>query len=105
MEFRPEFVDDALPALFAIATTRSSIAAANFVVLAGWALLTVVLTVILTVIGGLLVGLERRGGCPDGVPGRRPGDAGRSLGRTAGARSSWRRDDFPEFVALVALVV
>ena len=56
--FGREFVDDALPALFAIATPRSSVAAAKFVVLAGWALLTVVSTVILTVVGGLLVGLD-----------------------------------------------
>jgi ABC-2 type transport system permease protein len=56
--FGREFVDDALPALFAIATPRSSVAAAKFVVLAGWALVTVVSTVILTVISGLLVGLE-----------------------------------------------
>jgi ABC-type transport system involved in multi-copper enzyme maturation permease subunit len=56
--FGREFVDDAVPALFAIATPRSSVAAAKFVVLAGWALLTVVSTVILTPIGGLIVGLD-----------------------------------------------
>ena len=78
MEFRPEFVDDALPVLFAIATPRSSVAAAKFVVLAGWALLTVVSTVILTVVGGLLVELDmngrpsrRRLGSPLPVWGRR----------------------------------
>ena len=43
MELRREFVDDdALLALLAIARPRSSVAAAEFVVLAGWAFLTVV---------------------------------------------------------------
>ena len=56
--FGREFVDDAVPALFAIATPRSSVAAAKFPVLGGWALLTVVSTVLVTVIGGLLVGLD-----------------------------------------------
>src|SRR5215217_6119084 len=56
--FGREFVDDAMPALFAIATPRSSIAAAKFVVLAGWALVTVMSTVILTVISGLILGLD-----------------------------------------------
>jgi ABC-2 type transport system permease protein len=45
--FGREFVDDALPALFAIATPRSTVAAAKLVVLPGWALLTVISTVIL----------------------------------------------------------
>jgi hypothetical protein len=84
--FGREFVDDALPALFAIATPRSSVAAAKFVVLAGWALLTVVSTVILTVIGGLLVGLDMDAAAvQDGVSGRRRRSIGRGVGRTDGA--------------------
>jgi ABC-2 type transport system permease protein len=56
--FGREFVDDAIPALFAIATPRSTVAAAKFIVLGGWALATVTLTMVLTVACGLLVGLQ-----------------------------------------------
>ena len=104
--FGREFVDDALPALFAIATPRSSVAAAKFVVLAGWALLTVVSTVILTVVGGLLVGLDMD---PAAVQTASRVAAAGLLGAALAAPmalvSSWRRGYLPGIVALMALVV
>ena len=104
--FGREFVDDALPALFAIATPRSSIAAAKFVVLAGWALLTVVSTVILTVIGGLLLGLDMD---PAALQTASRVAAAGLLGAALAAPmtlvSSWRRGYLPGIVALMALVV
>ena len=104
--FGREFVDDALPALFAIATPRSSVAAAKFVVLAGWALLTIVSMVILTVIGGLLVGLHID---PAALQTASRVAAAGLLGAVLAAPmalvSSWRRGYLPGFVALVTLVV
>jgi ABC-2 type transport system permease protein len=104
--FGREFVDDALPALFAIATPRSSVAAAKFVVLAGWALLTVVSTVVLTVIGGLLLGLALDTAAVQMAS--RVAAAG-LLGATLAAPmalvSSWRRGYLPGIVALMAVVV
>ena len=104
--FGREFIDDALPALFAIATPRSSIAAAKFVVLAGWALLTVVSTVILTVISGLLVGLDM---APTALQTAfrvaAVGLLGAALAAPMALVSSWRRGYLPGFVALVAVVV
>jgi ABC-2 type transport system permease protein len=104
--FGREFVDDALPALFAIATPRSSVAAAKFAVLAGWALLTVVSTVILTVIGGLLLGLD-----VDAAAVRMAsrvaaaGLLGAALAVPMALVSSWRRGYLPGFIALLTLVV
>jgi ABC-2 type transport system permease protein len=104
--FGREFVDDALPALFAIATPRSSVAAAKFVVLAGWALLTVVSTVILTVVGGLLIGLDMD---PAAVQtASRVGAAGllgAALAAPMALVSSWRRGYLPGIVALALVVV
>jgi ABC-2 type transport system permease protein len=104
--FGREFVDDAVPALFAIATPRSSVAAAKFLVLGGWALATVTLTMVLTVACGLLVGLELD----------RPAGTMAAQALTAGALSaalaaplalvsSWRRGYLAGFVTLVAVVV
>ena len=92
--------------LFAIATPRSSVAAAKFVVLAGWALLTIVATVILTVVGGLLVGLDL-----DAVAVQTAsrvaaaGLLGEALAAPMALVSSWRRGYLPGIVALMAVVV
>ena len=104
--FGREFVDDALPALFAIATPRSSVAAAKFVVLAGWALLTVVSTVILTVVGGLLVGLDMDAAAVQTASRvAAAGLLGAALAAPMALVSSWRRGYLPGIIALVALVV
>ena len=104
--FGREFVDDALPALFAIATPRSSVAAAKFVVLAGWALLTVVSTVILTVIGGLLVGLDMDAAAVQmAARVAAAGLLGAALAAPLALVSSWRRGYLPGIVALMAVVV
>ncbi len=104
--FGREFVDDALPALFAIATPRSSVAAAKFVVLAGWALLTVISTVILIVIGGLLLGLDMNAAALETASRVvAAGLLGAALAAPMALVSSWRRGYLPGFVALVALVV
>jgi ABC-2 type transport system permease protein len=104
--FGREFVDDAMPALFAIATPRSSIAAAKFVVLAGWALVTVMSTVMLTVISGLILGLDMD---PTALQTASQVAAVGLLGAVLAAPmalvSSWRRGYLPGFVALVAVVV
>lgn len=55
--FGREFVDDAVPALFALATPRRPLAAAKFWVLTGWAACTVVVAVVLTLLAGLGLGL------------------------------------------------
>ena len=104
--FGREFVDDALPALFAIATPRSSVAAAKFVVLAGWALLTVVSTVILTVVGGLLVGLDMDAAAVQTASRvAAAGLLGAALAAPLALVSSWRRGYLPGIVALLAVVV
>ena len=103
--FGREFVDDALPVLFAIATPRSSIAAAKFVVLAGWALLTVVTTVILTVVGGLLVGLDLDAAAVQTASRVAAGLLGAALATPMALVSSWRRGYLPGIVALIAVVV
>jgi ABC-2 type transport system permease protein len=92
--------------LFAIATPRSSVAAAKFVVLAGWAILTVVSTVILTVIGGLLVGLDLDAAAVQ-MASRvaAAGLLGAALAAPIALVSSWRRGYLSGFVALVAVVV
>jgi ABC-2 type transport system permease protein len=104
--FGREFVDDAVPALFAIATPRSSIAAAKFVVLAGWALLTVVSTASLTVISGLLIGLHiDPAALQTASRVAAVGLLGAALATPMALVSSWRRGYLPGFVALVTLVV
>jgi ABC-2 type transport system permease protein len=104
--FGREFVDDALPALFAIATPRSSVAAAKFVVLAGWALLTVVSTVILTVVGGLLLELALDAAAVETASRvAAAGLLGAVLAAPMALVSSWRRGYLPGIVALMALVV
>ena len=105
MELRPG-VRRRASMLFAIATPRSSVAAAKFVVLAGWALLTVVSTVILTVIGGLLVGLDIDAASVQTASRvAAAGLLGAALAAPMALVSSWRRGYLPGFVALVALMV
>ena len=104
--FGREFVDDALPALFAIATPRWSVAAAKFVVLAGWALLTVISTVILTVIGGLLLGLNLDTAAVHTASRIAvAGLLGAALAAPMALVSSWRRGYLPGIVTLLAVVV
>jgi ABC-2 type transport system permease protein len=104
--FGREFIDDALPALFAIATPRSSIAAAKFGVLAGWALLTVASTVILTVVGGLLLGLNLDAAAVHTTSRiAAAGLLGAALAAPMALISSWRRGYLPGIVALLAVVV
>jgi ABC-2 type transport system permease protein len=104
--FGREFIDDALPGLFAIATPRSSVAAAKFLVLAGWALITVVSTVIFTVIGGLLVGLDLDAAAIQ-MASRvaATGLLGAVLAAPLALVSSWRRGYLPGFVTLLAVAV
>ena len=104
--FGREFVDDALPALFAIATPRWSVAAAKFVVLAGWALLTVISMVILTVIGGLLLGLNLDTAAVHTASRIAvAGLLGAALAAPMALVSSWRRGYLPGIVTLIAVVV
>jgi len=55
--FGREFVDDAVPALFALATSRSSLVGAKFLVLTGWAAATTITTVVVVLLAGLALGL------------------------------------------------
>src|SRR4051794_11825480 len=55
--FGREFVDDAVPALFALATSRRSVAGAKFLVLTGWAAITTVVAVVVTLLAGVALGL------------------------------------------------
>jgi ABC-2 type transport system permease protein len=89
-----------------IATPRSSVAAAKFVVLAGWALVAVGSTVILSVIGGLLVGLDVDAAALQ-MASRvaAVGVLGAVLAAPMALVSSWRRGYLSGFVALVAVVV
>jgi len=82
------------------------VAAAKFVVLAGWALLTVVSTVILTVVGGLLLGLDMDAAAVQTAS--RVAAAGllcAVLAAPMALVSSCRRGYLPGFVALLAMVV
>jgi hypothetical protein len=76
------------------------------VVLAGWALVTVMSTVILTVISGLILGLDMD---PTALQTASQVAAVGLLGAVLAAPmalvSSWRRGYLPGFVALVAVVV
>ena len=86
--------------LFAIATPRSSVAAAKFVVLAGWALLTAVSTVILTVVGGLLIGLDMDPAAVQTASRAAAGLLGAALATPMALVSSWRRSYLPGFIGL-----
>ena len=81
-------------------------AAANFVVLAGWALLTVISTVILTVIGGLLLGLNLDSAAVHTASRIAvAGLLGAALAAPMALVSSWRRGYLPGIVTLLAVVV
>lgn len=104
--FGREFVDNAAPALFAIATPRSSVAAAKFVVLGCWAVATVIVTIALTVASGALVGLTFDAAAA-GMASRAAlaGLLCAALTAPLALVSSWRRGYLPGFVALLAVVV
>jgi ABC-2 type transport system permease protein len=104
--FGREHVDGAVAALFATATGRPAVAAAKFVVLVGWASLTVLAAVALTVGAGLLLRL------PLGPP--TLDAAGRAvlagllaalLALPLGFVASWRRGYLAGFVVLLLVVV
>jgi ABC-2 type transport system permease protein len=82
------------------------VAAAKFVVLAGWALATVGSTVILTVIGGLLVGLDLDAAAIQ-MASRvaATGLLGAVLAAPLALVSSWRRGYLSGFVTLLAVAV
>lgn len=56
--FGREFVDDAVPALYALATSRRAIAGAKLLVLTAWLALVVLATVAVVLAAGLLAGLS-----------------------------------------------
>jgi ABC-2 type transport system permease protein len=104
--FGREFVDEAVPALFALATTRSSVARAKFWVLAGWAVLTVVAAVGLTVLAGVGIGLSVDGPATTmALHAVVTGLLSAALACPFAFVSSWRRGYLAGFVALLAAVV
>jgi len=101
-----EFVDDAAPALFAIATPRGQVAAAKLAVVLVWAATTVALTVAVGMGVGLALGLDptraaaaSAGRCLVG------GVLVAALTVPFGWIASWRRGYLPGFVALLGAVV
>lgn len=104
--FGREFVDDAVPGLFAIATSRTSLAGAKFAVLFGWALGTTLGTVGLTVVAGALVGLPvDRAGLATAAQAVAVGVLCALLAAPLALISSWRRGYLAGFVALLGVVV
>ena len=104
--FGREFVDDAVSALFAIATPRAAIAAAKFAVLAGWAVLVVVATVSLAVAAGAVLGLlfdEAAWVMVTHTLGT--GVLCTLLAAPMGLVASWRRGYLAGIVALLSIVV
>jgi ABC-2 type transport system permease protein len=104
--FGREFVDDAVPALFALATPLRSVVAAKFTVLTGWAAMTVVSTVAVTVVAALALGLPPS---PDVVrvlaQATTAGFLSAVLAWPLALVASWRRGYLAGFVALVLIVV
>jgi ABC-2 type transport system permease protein len=104
--FGREFVDEALPALFALATPRSAVARAKFWVLLGWAVATVVATVVLTVVAGVGLGLSLDGAAlTTALHVMAAGVLSAVLALPFAFVSSWRRGYLAGFVALLAVVV
>lgn len=115
--FGREFVDDAASGLFAIATTRTAIVAAKFVVLIGWAVVAVTGSVGLSVVAGIVLGLPvgslaegaPSGGWPDvgwmALRAEVTGVLAAVLAAPMALVSSWRRGYLPGFVTLMSLVV
>jgi ABC-2 type transport system permease protein len=104
--FGREFVDDAAPALYAIATPRSSIARAKLVILLGWSLGTVVASVVLTLLAGWATGLPVDDAAMSMM--LRAGAAGSLsavLATPLALLASWRRGYLPGFVGLLGIVV
>lgn len=104
--FGREFVDDAVPALFAIATPLGSVVRAKFWVLTGWVVLTVVAAVVVTVVTALALGLPLDPGL--GRAAARATAAGVLSGVLAwplALVASWRRGYLAGFVALLLVVV
>jgi len=116
--FGREFVDDAAPGLFAIATTRPAIVAAKFIVLLGWAVSVVTGSVCLSVVAGVVLGLPV-GSLVAGSVGTGgwsgvwwmalrtevTGVLAAVLAAPMALVSSWRRGYLPGFVTLMSLVV
>ncbi len=104
--FGREFVDDAVPALFAIATPRTSVVAAKFVVLFGWAVASTLGTVGGTVLVGALLGLPvDRSGLARAAQAVAVGVLSGLLATPLALISSWRRGYLAGFVALLGVVV
>jgi ABC-2 type transport system permease protein len=104
--FGREFVDEALPALYALATPRSAVVRAKFWVLLGWSVATVVATVVLTVVAGVALGLSLDGAAlTSALHAMAAGVLSAALALPFAFVSSWRRGYLAGFVALVAVVV
>lgn len=104
--FGREFVDDAIPALFALATSRQSLAGAKFLVLTGWAVATTVATVAMTLLVGLVLGLPMTPAALDvALQATAAGLLCAVLAWPLALIASWRRGYFAGFVALILVVV
>lgn len=104
--FGREYVDGAVSALFATATSRPVIAAAKFLVLLAWASLTVLAAVALTVVAGLLLQLPLEPLTLEATA--RAALAGllaALLALPLGFVASWRRGYLAGFVALLLVIV
>jgi ABC-2 type transport system permease protein len=104
--FGREFVDDAVPALFALATSRRSLAGAKFLVLTGWATATTIVTVVVTLLAGLALGLPLTpSALTVALQASIAGLLSAVLAWPLALVSSWRRGYLAGFVALILVVV
>lgn len=104
--FGREFVDDAVPALFALATPRPALAAAKFWVLTGWAACTVVVAVVLTLVAGLGLGLPLQAdGLTVALRATLAGLLSAVLAWPLALVASWRRGYLAGLVALLVVVI
>lgn len=104
--FGREFVDDAVPALFAIATPRRSLASAKFLVLAAWAVATVIATVTLTLLTGLCLRLPLTAAALTiASQATAAGLLSAVLAGPLALVASWRRGYLAGFVTLIVIVV
>ena len=104
--FGREHVDGAVSALFATATSRPVIAAAKFLVLLGWASLTVLAAVALTIVAGLLLRLPLGPLTVEAIARAvLAGLLAALLALPLGFVASWRRGYLAGFVVLLLVVV
>lgn len=104
--FGREFVDDAVPALFALATSRRSLAGAKFLILGGWATATVLATVTVVLLAGLALGLPATEAALDGaLHATIAALLSAVLASPLALVASWRRGYLAGFVALILVMV